>query len=93
MKHYCLDLTLIGIEHREYSMFSLSEGTRLFHTIIDNLKGDGDIYYLKGGELYYEDDVCTVGLLCIDAEVNMNDFKWFVDGHNHVYFENQKVVL
>ena len=51
MKHYYLDSTLNGIEHREYSMFSLSEGTRLFHTIIDNLKGDGDIYYLKGGEL------------------------------------------
>ena len=54
MKHYCLDLTLIGIEHREYSMLSLSEGTRLFHTIIDNLKGDGDIYHLKDGELYFQ---------------------------------------
>ena len=88
MKHYYLDLTLKGIEHRGYQMFSLAEGIRLFHIIIDNLKGDGDIYYLKDGELSYEDNVCTVQLLGIDEEVNIDDFKWFVEGHNHVYFEN-----
>ena len=89
MKHWYLSLTLKGIEHREYSMFSLQEGTKAFHTIIDNLKGDGDIYSLKDGCLLYEDDICTVELLVIDEEVDMNNFKWFIEGHNRVYFENK----
>lgn len=88
MKHYYLCLTLKGIEYREYLMFSLDEGARLFHTIIDNLSGDGNIYYLKGGELLYEDDVCTVELLGIGETVTMDDFKWFIGVHNDVYFEN-----
>ena len=88
MKHYYLCLTLKDIEYREYPMFGLDEGTRLFHTIIDNLKGDGDIYYLKDGELSYEDNVCTVQLLGIDETITMDDFKWFIGVHNDVYFEN-----
>ncbi len=89
MKHYYLDLTLKGIEHRGYQMFSLAEGTTLFHKIVDKLHGEGDICCLKDGSLLYEDDICTVQLLGADEEIDMNNFKWFMEGHEHVYLENQ----